>query len=170
MSEENWQYRSAADGMFELWLPPGAELVEDEMTLPGETLLYWSPHLVSGVFVILRQAAPAYPAGDMLDLERNAGKEVTVELDERVDMEGRPARHLRYHAARTQPREAVEDPATGTISYLSGGQVVEITEYLIWQGQEETITVGYAIDVNAPPDTSRTFAGMLERFRLLKAP
>ena len=170
MSEENWQYRSAADGVFELWLPPGAELVEDEMTLPGEMLLYWSPHLASGVFVILRQSAPAFPAVDMLDLERNAGKEVAVALDECLDIDGRRARHLRYHATRTQPREAIADPATGRISYLSGGQVVEITEYLIWQGQKETITVGYAIDVNASPDIITTIARMLARFRLLKDP
>jgi hypothetical protein len=174
MSEEEWHYYQADDGLFELWLPPGAELAADALTPPDETLLCWAPQFVSGVFVILRQPRLEGGQWDILDQERNAGNAVTVEVAEHIEVEGRPVRHLRYRSAKTRPREAVEDPepdaSTPAISYLAAGQIVELTEYLIWEGEKETISVGYAVDVDAPADFMAIFAQVLAGFRMLKDP
>lgn len=170
MHAESWRRYVATDGMFELWLPPGVELSEDETTPPGETYLYWSPQSNLGTFSVFCQPAPGDSPEDLLALERELGTEVTVEIDERLSKESGPVHHLRYRTAETRPRETVRDPVTGSISHLPVRRVVQVAEYLFWRGKSNSISAGYRVDADAPGDLVATFAQMLERFRLLKAP
>lgn len=170
MREESWRRYVATDGMFELWLPPDAELSEDETAPPGETYLYWSPQPNLGTFSVFCQPAPGDSPEDLLALERDLSTEITVEVNERVSRESGPVHRLRYRTAETAPRETVRDPVTGSISHLPARRVVQIAEYLFWHGKSSTVSAGYRVDADAPTDLIATFARMLERFRLLEAP
>lgn len=166
---ETWEKLLAEDNLFELSLPPGVKLIEDETVPASETYLYWSSPEKNGTFSICRQPSPGPTAESLLALERELGARVTIEADEIANRSGRSAHHLKYRLEETRPRETIEDPVTGVLSHLPSRQVKRKAEYIIWQGDRETIRTGYRVDAGANPDLIATFQRMLESFHLLRS-
>ena len=164
-----WEKFLAKDNLFELSLPPAVKLIEDETVPASETYLYWSSPEKNGTFSICRQPAPGPTAESLLELERELGARVTIETDELSNRSGRSAHHLKYRLEEARPRETIEDPITGVLSYLPSRKIKRMAEYIFWQGDRETIRTGYRVHAGADPDLIATFQRMLESFHLLRS-
>jgi hypothetical protein len=165
----DWSRHVAADGLFEVYLPPGAALNRGPASEPGGSYLYWSPPAGGGTFSIARAPAPGKTPEELLDLESRLGTDVNIELDETIDWGGQPARRLRYRVVEMRPRETIEDPVTGLRHHLPERRSEEVVDFLFWTGTE-ALRAGYRLSVDAPADVAAVFVRMRESFRILEEP
>ncbi len=166
----DWKRYASSDNRFELWLPPGAELIEYPDSAPGERYYYWALPSNVGIFSILRQPLPGRTPESMVSLEQDMGARVAIEFDETLDKEGRPVRLFRYRSVLDMPREVLEDPSTGLQTHNPAYTKEEIVNFVFYVNDQEAISAGYRLGLTVLDEFSGNFEAALDSFRLLDVP
>jgi hypothetical protein len=156
--EGAWTRRDAAGGVVRVWLPPGATLEEDD------GYASWSPDPELGRFSVT--SAEGGGDGDaLLAAEREAGAEVEVEEDARVERGGLAVRRLRYRSRRMTPREVIDRGVAGRMH--SGGEDVEtLADFVLMEVGGHLIRAGYVVQADAAPELSASLAAVYDRLEI----
>jgi hypothetical protein len=148
--EGAWRPVQATTAPVRVWLPPGGRLDE----VGG--MDYWSPDPEQGRFTV----APSGDGDALLSAEREAGGEVTVELDERQQRGGLDVRRLRYRVRVQTPREVLLD---GVERHVGGTPAEHLSDVLVLPGG---VRVGYTVRADADPEVGATLAEVLDRVQV----
>lgn len=171
MTIGTWQRYRDPGGLFELELPAGAMLSADPSTEPGEIYLFWSPASHAATFTISRSASANDGADPLLDLERELGVDLTVELDRAEQRHGLGIRHIRYRVREQRPRETVDEPASGLPIHLPERSETERVELLFCRGAGSLgASAGYRCRTDIATDELAVLEHMLNSFCWLRAP
>ena len=156
--EGAWTRRAAADGVVRVWLPPGATLEEDH------GYASWSPDPEVGRFSVT-SAQGGGGADELLAAERDAGAELEVEADERLERGGLAVRRLRYRSRRITPREVIDGGAAGRMH--GGGEDVEtLADFVFIEAGGRSIRAGYAMEAGAAAEVSAALQAVVDRLEI----